>query len=193
MLLRIEDEEMRKRVLKKKFWHISEVPLMLGEWTPEMTRSLPDLSAMPLWVDLSNVPGYLYSKEGLKFVARTSGKFVKLHPHTERCVRMDVARMLVEVDLTKPLPNTISFQDRDGHTVLVSINYPWLRPRCLSCSKGGHFAKDCVSQKTPADIPNEPGTDIVELEGFSSKEATEKASTEIVTTLITELKSMPSK
>ena len=124
VLFRIEDEEVRKRVLKKKFWHISEVPLVLGEWTPETARSPPDLSAIPLWVDLSNVPGYLYSKEGLKFLARTSGKFVKLHPHTERCVRMDVARVLVEVDLTKPLPNTISFNDRVGRPVLVSINYP---------------------------------------------------------------------
>ncbi|KAG2292820.1 hypothetical protein Bca52824_039489 [Brassica carinata] len=200
VLFRIEDEEVRKRVLKKKFWHISEVPLMLGEWTPETARPPPGLSAMPLWVDLSNVPGYLYSKEGLKFLARTSGKFIKLHPHTEHCVRMDVATVLVEVDLTKPLPNTISFRDREGRTVLVSITYPWLPPRCHSCSKWGHLAKDCVSQKTPdvvcnqpADVTNEPGTDIVELEGFSSKEATKKASTEIVATLITELESMSSK
>ena len=43
-----------------------------------------------------------------------------------------------------------------------------------------------------AEVTNVPGTDIVELEGFSSKEATGKTSTEIVTTLITELESMSS-
>lgn len=35
VLFRIEDAETRSRILKRKFWHISYVPLMLGEWTPE--------------------------------------------------------------------------------------------------------------------------------------------------------------
>lgn len=130
---------------------------MLGEWTPETARSPPDLSAMPLWVDLVNVPEYLYSKEGLKFLARISGKFIKLHPNTERCIRMDVARVLVEVDLTKPLPNKISFQDRKGLNVLVSINYPWLPPRCLTCSKWGQSAKDCLMKKLPSIEQSQPG------------------------------------
>ncbi|KAG2250331.1 hypothetical protein Bca52824_080467 [Brassica carinata] len=97
---------------------------MLGEWTPETARSPHGLSAMPLWVDLMNVPGYLYSKKGLSFLSRTSGKFIKLHPNTEHCVRMDVSRVLVEVDLTKPLPNKISFKGRGGADVMVSISYP---------------------------------------------------------------------
>ncbi|KAF8050691.1 hypothetical protein N665_1903s0001 [Sinapis alba] len=134
VLFQIDDAATRNRILNRKFWHISEVPLMLGVWTPETARSPPDLSAMSLWVDLENVPGYLFSKKGLKFLARTSGKFIKLHPNTERCIRMDVARVLVEVDLTKPLPNKISFQNKEGIHVTVSISYPWLPPRCLSCS-----------------------------------------------------------
>lgn len=135
VLFRIEDAGMRSRVLGRKFWHTSEVPMMVGVWSPAIAISLPDLSAIPLWVDLTNVPGYLYSKKGLSFLLRTAGKFVKLHPHTERCIRMDVARALVEVDLTKPLPNKISFKDKQGSDVMVSISYPWLPPWCASCAK----------------------------------------------------------
>ena len=119
VLFRIEDASTRSRVLNRKFWHISEVPLMVGEWTPETARSPLDLSAMPLWVDLQNVPGYLYSKKGLSFLAHTMGKFIKLHPNTERCIRIDVARVLVEVDLTKPLPSKISFRGKDGSNVVA--------------------------------------------------------------------------
>lgn len=197
VLFRIEDAAVRNRILNRKFWHISEVPLMLGEWTPETAHSPPDLSAMPLWVDLLNVPGYLYSKEGLKFLARTSGKFIKLHPNTERCIRMDVARVLVEVDLTKPLPNKISFQSREGLPVLVPISYPWLPPRCLTCSKWGHSATGCRVQRPLPHVqpPTEDATtgcetDIVELEGFSSKDNVESSSSEIVTKLLTELESI---
>lgn len=82
VLFQTEDVGVQSRVLKRKFWHITEVPLMVGEWTPETARAPPDLSAMPLWVDLTNVPGYLYSKKGLSFLARTVGKFIKLHPKT---------------------------------------------------------------------------------------------------------------
>lgn len=187
ILFRIEDAAVRNKILKRKFWHISDVPLMLGEWTPETARSPPDLSAMPLWVDLKNVPGYLYSKKGLSFLSRTSGKFIKLHPNTERCVRMDVARVLVEVDLTKPLPNKISFKGRGGSDVMVSISYPWLPPRCTSCLKWRHLSKDCQVAKMDNTVGHElvvnvegSVNDAVVLEGFTGRGKTEKSGTEIV-------------
>ena len=198
VLFRIEDAATRNRILNRKFWHISEVPLMLGEWTPETACSPPDLSAMPLWVDLLNVPGYLYSKKGLSFLARTSGKFIKLHPNTERCIRMDVARVLVEVDLTKPLPNKISFKNREGVPALVSISYPWLPPRCPACSRWGHRETDCQAQNQtelspPGNEANRVVNDSVIMEGSSLNEQTGRASKEIVTNLIAELKSLSEK
>lgn len=126
-----------------------------------------------------NVPGYLYSKKGLSFLSRTSGKFIKLHPNTEHFVRMDVARVLAEVDLTKPLPNKISFKGRGGADVMVSISYPWLPPRCTSCSKWGHLTKDCQIAKMDKNVGQElvvsvagSVNDAVVLEGFTAKDTT---------------------
>lgn len=94
-----------------------------------------------------NVPGYLYSLDGLRFLSRTTGKFVKLHPNTERCVRMDVARVLVEVNLMKPLPQKICFKNRDQERVTVQVHYPWLPSRCTSCDGWGHLVQDCTKAK----------------------------------------------
>ncbi|RID62873.1 hypothetical protein BRARA_E01915 [Brassica rapa] len=202
VLFRIEDAGIRSRVIKRKFWHISDVPLMVGEWTPETARAPPDLSAMPLWVDLLNVPGYLYSKKGLSFLSRTPGKFIKLHTNTERCVRLDVARVLVEVDLTKPLPNKISFKGREGTEVVVSISYPWLPPWCSLCSKWGHNSKDCHSKGKESERSVKDssvlekvvaGNDYVVMEGFSTKDASEKSASEIVNKLMEELETMSGK
>lgn len=143
ILFRVEDEATRNRVMRRKFWHIADVPLVVYEWNPKTAQAPPDLSAMPLWVDLKNVPGYLYSKKGLSFLERTTGKFVKLHPNTEKCIRLDVARMLVEVDFQKPHPQKICFVDRDGIEVTVEVSYPWLPPCCGNCTKWGHTDKDC--------------------------------------------------
>lgn len=65
VLFRIEDTNIRNKVLRMKFWQISEVPLMVGVWSPETASYPPDLLAIPLRVDLEHVPGYLYSKSGV--------------------------------------------------------------------------------------------------------------------------------
>ncbi|KAL0716555.1 hypothetical protein Bca4012_065877 [Brassica carinata] len=74
--------------------------------------SPPDLSAMPLWVDLRGVPNGLFSHKGLKCLSRAVGKFVKLHPTRERCTSLDVAHVLVEVDLHQPLLERIGWGHR---------------------------------------------------------------------------------
>ena len=95
VLFRIENEDLRQRVLSRRYWHVADVPLVVNIWTPETAASPPDLTAMPLWVDFKSVPSYLFSHKGLKCVSSPVGKFVKLHPFTERCTRLDVARLLL--------------------------------------------------------------------------------------------------
>ncbi|CAN6905795.1 unnamed protein product [Brassica oleracea] len=149
-------------------------------------------------------------KQGIEVIARASAKFIKLHPNTEKCIRMDVARVLVEVDLTKPLPSKISFKGRDGSNGMVSVSYPWLPPRCISFSKWGHAGKDCQVKKAfdeqkqlvvhgensvnaTAVTGEESGNDAVEVENFPTKEGMATASTEIVSKLMEELESISGK
>ena len=61
------------------------MPLVVSDWSPESALKPPDLSAMPLWINLKGVPNGLFSQKGLKCLTRAAGKFVKLHPHTEKC------------------------------------------------------------------------------------------------------------
>ena len=51
VLFRIEDELVRKRVLRRKYWHIANVPLVVSEWNPEMLR-LPQILVLCLcgWI-----------------------------------------------------------------------------------------------------------------------------------------------
>ncbi|CDY19693.1 BnaC09g29490D [Brassica napus] len=142
---------------------------------------------MPLWVDLENVPGYLYSKKGLTFLSHTAGKFVKLHPTTERCVRLDVARVLVEVDLGKPLPQKICFKGKDGNEVTVGVKFPWLPPCCNVFSKWGHNEKDCHVEREVVILkkPQVEEQQIIVTEG--KKEVVSGSGKKVVTELLNEL------
>ena len=79
-------------------------------WSPESALKPHELTAMPLWIDLKGVPNDLFSHKGLKCLTKVDGKFVKLHPNTEKCIWLDVARVLAEVDLLKPLIEKIVFK-----------------------------------------------------------------------------------
>uniref|UniRef100_A0A0D3ECX5 DUF4283 domain-containing protein n=1 Tax=Brassica oleracea var. oleracea TaxID=109376 RepID=A0A0D3ECX5_BRAOL len=147
VLFRIENSQMRSRVIQRKYWHIADIPLVVNVWTPESALHPPDLLAMPLWVDLKGVPNNLYSHKVLKCLSRAVGQFVKLHPSTEKCVRLDVARALVEVNLHQPLVEKISFKDNAGSAHEVEVNFPWLPPRCSVCRSWGNKGQDCSSKE----------------------------------------------
>lgn len=100
-----------------------------------------------MWVDFKGVPGHLFSHQGLGFVSSFVGHPLRLHPNTERCTRLDVARVLVAVDLKKTLPSLICLPSLEGDTVRIPVSYPWLPPRCHICNKWGHVDKNCVSPR----------------------------------------------
>ncbi|XP_013632914.1 PREDICTED: uncharacterized protein LOC106338497 [Brassica oleracea var. oleracea] len=135
---------MRNRVLRRPFWHIADVPLVVQEWTPDTESSKPDLTAIPLWVDLKGVPGHLFSQVGLTFFVDTIGKTANIHPNTVRCTRLDVARLLVVMNLEKPLPDSVLIR---GRTTTIQVSYPWLPPRCSLCNNWGHTDKECGKAK----------------------------------------------
>lgn len=144
VLFRVDNPKLKARVLKGTFWHIADVPIVLREWNPKTASAPPDLTAVPLWVDLKGVPDHLFSHNGLTFFGDTVGRTAKLHPHTERCVRLDVARLLVIMNLEEPLPTSISIR---GSEDTISVSYPWLPPRCNGCQKWGHTDKTCSKNK----------------------------------------------
>lgn len=149
MLFRIENPRLKARVLKRNFWHIADIPIVLREWSPKTASAQPDLTAVPLWIDLKGVLDHLFSQNGLTFFGDTIGRTVKLHPNTERCIRLDVARLLVVMNLEEPLPECISVR---GSGERIAVSYPWLLPRCHGCQKWGHTDKNCFKNKLNKEI-----------------------------------------
>ncbi|KAF3544575.1 hypothetical protein DY000_02006671 [Brassica cretica] len=80
---------------------------------------------------------------GLKCLSSPVGKFVKLHPFTERCSRLDVAQMLLEVNLHEPHVESVTFTNQECYKVEVGVSSPWFPTRCNICSNWGHKGPEC--------------------------------------------------
>ena len=98
---------------------------------------------IPMWVYLRKVPLHMYSWEGLSFMTITVGFPDRLHPETLACTNLEVAKVFVNVDVSKTLPKEIEFS-KEGKEFIVEFHYPWLPSRCNLCEKSGHTERICV-------------------------------------------------
>lgn len=146
MKFKVMDPGMRARILKRGMWSIGNIPMVITKWIPDEMKEKPEITAIPLWVHLKNVPMNMYSWQGLSFIASAAGFPVRLHPETAACSNFKVAKIFINADLTKELPTKINFK-KNGVSSLVEFIYPWLPMRCSTCKKWGHTDKVCIKNK----------------------------------------------
>lgn len=71
---------------------------------------------------------------------------MRLHPKTVACSSFEIAKVCVNVDLSKELPEKIKFTNNEKVSE-VEFSYPWLPPKCKSCDKWSHLDAMCIIQK----------------------------------------------
>ncbi|KAH0724702.1 hypothetical protein KY284_000567 [Solanum tuberosum] len=80
-------------------------PIIMKPWVPEFDYKEEILTTIPLWIKLPNLP---------------------LNDEcTTQTSRISFARILVEVDVTRPLPKTIKIHDPKGRVMEQQIWYEW--------------------------------------------------------------------
>ena len=109
MKFRIPNQADKNRILRRGMWNLAGVPVVVTKWSPVTEKEKPQAQAIPMWVHLKNVPIDMFSWQGLSFVASPLGTPVRLHPETVQCLNIEVAKIFVNVDLTKDLPKKMNF------------------------------------------------------------------------------------
>lgn len=146
MKFRIFNQADKNRILRRGMWNLAGVPVVMTKWSPVTEKEKPPAQSIPMWVHIKNVPLKMFSWQGLSFVASPLGSPVRLHPETAQCLKIDVAKIFVRVDLTKDLPTKMNFNIQ-GEDMLVEYSYPWLPTKCPKCDKWGHSGKACSMEK----------------------------------------------
>nr|GEW22244.1 hypothetical protein [Tanacetum cinerariifolium] len=96
------------QVLEKGPWLIRKSPIILNKWTPSVSLKKGEVTKVPVWVKLYNVPVLEYSEDGLSLIATQIGKPIMLDALTSTmCVeslgRISFARALIEISANSEL------------------------------------------------------------------------------------------
>ena len=68
-IIQFSNPAMRDRVFEFGPWHILNQPLIMRKWEPGMKSLEFNMSKMPIWIQLSNVPLELFTQRGLSYIA----------------------------------------------------------------------------------------------------------------------------
>ncbi|GKA96702.1 reverse transcriptase domain-containing protein, partial [Tanacetum coccineum] len=150
------------QVLEKGPWMIRKSPIILNKWSPSVSLKKGEVTKVPVWVKLYNVPVLAYSEDGLSLIATQIGKPIMLDAFTSSmCVeswgRISFARALIEISahsvLKKEVTMAISDDEGDGYTKeVIRVVYEWKPPHCVNCQSFGYDLNLCpklVREKIP--------------------------------------------
>lgn len=101
------------------------------------------MDKVPTWIRLPNLDLKYWGKVALTKIAGFIGKPVKADTATTTRQQLMFARVLIEVTLNHPLPNTIMFENELGCIVEQKVEYEWKPILCTHCKNYGHEIQNC--------------------------------------------------
>nr|GEV46718.1 hypothetical protein [Tanacetum cinerariifolium] len=132
---------------------ILKSPITLSKWSPSVSLKRGEVTKVPVWVKLYNVPILAYSEDGLSLIGTQFGKPIILDAFTSSmCVeswgRISFAQALIEIDaavgLKKEVIMAIPKEEGDGYIKeVVRVEYEWKPPHCVDCKSFGHDTNLC--------------------------------------------------
>ncbi|CAN6999562.1 unnamed protein product, partial [Brassica rapa subsp. trilocularis] len=143
-MFHIPHEPTRHWVIQRGVWHIDDCLLFVLPWTPEGSFKIPEISTLPVWVNLKNIPDCCYSRLGISHVASGLGEPILTHKPRLDPTSMGEAKVLVEMALDRDFPKLIALDDKQGSIFLVDVEYMWIPSTCERCGRLGHKAKRCL-------------------------------------------------
>ena len=164
--IRFSLKEDMDAVLEKGSWFIGGHFLSIRPWEPSFKPSTANVSLMAVWVRLHELPMELYETEVLKQVGTSIGKVLRIDTHTAMEARGRYAKLCIQVDINKPLIDTILIGKFEQ-----PVMYEGIHEFCFSCGRIGHKKASC-----PYTVKS-PETPLVEPQASEGGAANRKQAT----------------
>ncbi|XP_056697428.1 uncharacterized protein [Spinacia oleracea] len=121
-------------------------PMVVKPWTVDMDMEKEDLKSVPIWIQLRLNFKYCGEKSMFKIVSQL-GTPIKRDSATVSRDKLQFARVLVDMPISKSLPDQISFMNEHNELIQVPVTYEWRPTVCTNCKQVGHLTSDCRHAK----------------------------------------------
>lgn len=129
-------------------------PIMFNPGVMRLNRWIPGYNALnkssvsQVWVRIFNLPLEFRKKQNLFNIGSGIGLPIKIDPHTISLYQGIYARILIEVDMARPLPDRILITKRNQNSqndfeFFVNLTYESLPKFCQQCGSIGHDLNAC--------------------------------------------------
>ncbi|KAG5222082.1 MILDEW RESISTANCE LOCUS [Salix suchowensis] len=143
LVYRFLHEEDKLAVLSGGPYLVYGRPLILKSMPEFFDFSTADMSTVPVWIKLPNLPLQCWSPVCLSKIGSVLGKPVQCDVLTSSMSRLSFARILVEIDLLADLKHSVKLALPNGTSVNQKIVYETLPRYCKHCRVIGHNTSLC--------------------------------------------------
>ncbi|XP_062119004.1 uncharacterized protein LOC133832711 [Humulus lupulus] len=145
-LVSFRDVATRDLVLETGVIHFDKKPVVLRPWTPDMD-TVQMVKSVPVWVRLNGLGLQYWGRKSLSALVSTLGKPIMIDQVTRDRSMVKFARILVDMEISKTPPKTISFVNERDQLVDQLVEYEWLPSKCKTCGCLGHTMVNCSKDK----------------------------------------------
>ncbi|GKB85326.1 zinc knuckle CX2CX4HX4C containing protein [Tanacetum coccineum] len=152
-------------VLEEGPWMIRNSPIILKKWSMKTSLQKEELTRIPIWVKLHDVPIQVFEEDGISLIATYLGKPIMLDSYISAMCkdswgRSSFARCLIEINSETDFKEsiTIGIPELDGPGFIketIRVEYEWKPPRCHTCNIFGHTGDSCPKKVVVTPVAND--------------------------------------
>ncbi|KAJ6291207.1 hypothetical protein OIU76_023297 [Salix suchowensis] len=143
LIYKFNNEDDKLAVLRGGPYLVFGRPLMLREMPEFFNFNSSEMSTLPVWIKLPNLPLSCWSGICLSKIASVIGNPIQCDMLTSSMTRLSYARVLVEIDLRKNLRDYVKVCLPNGEVIEQQIIYETLPKFCSHCNVIGHLVETC--------------------------------------------------
>ncbi|XP_062089105.1 uncharacterized protein LOC133795667 [Humulus lupulus] len=141
-MVKFNDEATRDQVLEDGILHFDRKPVIIRPWSANLS-AIRLVRSVPLWIRLPDLGLQYWGSKCLSALVSTLGKPIMVDKFTRERSRIQLARVLVEMEVIDNPPRSIQFFNRFGQIMEQEVEYEWLPIKCKACTGFGHAEMEC--------------------------------------------------
>ncbi|CAH9124856.1 unnamed protein product [Cuscuta epithymum] len=138
LVFQFKTEEDRTKVLLNGPYDVLGRMLMLKELSEDFSFEDEEFLKVPIWIKFPRFPMECWNEEKISLVASKVGLPIYTDGVTNEKTKLDYARGLIEVDVSKPPPVSVRLRLRSRRYFTQYVVYETFPNYCFHCKKFGH-------------------------------------------------------